>query len=147
MSACNPYDPPKSRVADAAQVALTRPLAVTFALVILWCLLMIWALGSLGPVTALPDEITPSTWSYIAYLVAMLILPAWLFVKIGQARGWARFASIVLFGFDILLRVHLLDFSSFMDVLVGILVPATLQAIAFVLLWLPGSNAWFRARR
>jgi hypothetical protein len=148
MSSGNPYEPPKTPVADvAAQVVPTRPLAVTIALVILWCLLVIWALGSLGQVTALSDKITPSTWSYLAYLLAMLILPAWLFVQIGLARGWARVASIVLFGFDILLRVYMLDFRSFMDLLIGILVPATVQAIAFVLLWLPNSNAWFQVRR
>jgi hypothetical protein len=145
MRSKNPYEAPKSPVADVA-AAPKRPLPVGIALVILWTVLAIWALGALAQVTATAGAITGATWGYIAYLVTLTVLPAWLLVRLGQARGRARVALMAVYGIDILFRIYLLDFGSFLDVLVGIMAPAACQAVAFIMLHLPASNAWFRSR-
>lgn len=147
MKIVNPYDPPKAKVADVEEALPKRPLTVTLALAILWIPLGIWMLGSLGQMTSFTGEVTPGMISYVAYLAALVIVPAWLLLKMGRACGWARIALIVLYGLDILFRIYLLSFDSTLDIVVGILAPATFQAIGFVLLFLPVSNAWFRARR
>ncbi len=71
--------------------------------------------------------------------VLMFALSAWLLLKTGQGRIWARNVLTALFGFRILVGVAVIQnaFSLF-DVIS--------QVAVIVLLYVPASRAWFDAK-
>jgi hypothetical protein len=143
----DPYQAPRVPVADAPRVIARRPRFVTVALVILWILLVMTALGCFKRFMELLALDPPFEWGFAAYLCAIVVVPAWLLVKIKQGRNWARIAATIFYGLNILFRIYLLlNDGDFAAPVVGYaLVPAAIQSLAFVLLYLPRSRAWFHA--
>jgi len=143
----NPYQAPGAPVSDPpARALLARPRAVKIALGILWFVLAAWLLGSVRRLSRLENMGDLRTLAYVAYLVAMSVVPTWLLIKITQGRNWARIAAVVLIGLSVLGRVFLLVTVNNLTppMLSGIFVPGTLQLVAILLLFLPRSSAWFR---
>jgi hypothetical protein len=70
----------------------------------------------------------------------------WLTFKINDGANWARIVYLVLFLLDIISFVHsLLDLFS-LSLILDILVLAGfgLRAAAFIMLFSPGAQSWFR---
>lgn len=143
----NPYEAPRAPVADAEAVTVPRPASVTMALIVLWVVLILWLLGTIPHLREIRTSDDPWALSYPVYLVGMIALPAWLLVMIARGRNWARVAAIMVQGVDFLWRLYLLvaiqDASLQLPYL---LVPAAVQSGAFLLLYLPRANHWFRFR-
>jgi hypothetical protein len=143
----NPYEAPRVLVADVPRVIARRPRFVTVALVLLWILLVMTALGCIKRFMELLTLASPFEWGFAAYLCAIVVVPAWLLVKIGQGRNWARIAATLFYGLNLLFRLYLLvndrDFSA--PAVSYVLVPAMIQALAFLLLYLPRSQTWFHS--
>jgi len=144
----NPYEAPESRVADPPQrVRASRPWMLVASLIILWLLLILWMLA----VTANLHKEGPihDRWAlfHAVYLVGMIVVPAFLLIMIARARNWARVAAAMLAGLDFLWRLYLtvVDPNLPASALGYVLAPAVIQLAAYLLLWTPRANAWFRS--
>lgn len=147
MTESNPYEVTQVPLADAEPSISRRPVFVTIALALLWILLALTALGSIGQLRILTNPSDPGSVGYVAYLAGMVLVPAFLLAKIGQARNWARIALLVLYVLNFLFRIFLfVNDGQFPAALaVGFVVPAFFESIAFVLLFLPRAGRWFGA--
>lgn len=143
----NPYQAPRVPLADVPRVIARRPRFVTVALAILWILVVIMAMGSVRRLKELGSPNEPLEWLFAAYLFGIVVVPAWLLVKIRQGRNWARIGATIFYGLNILFRIYLLlndrNFSA--PAINYVLVPAIIQSLAFTLLYLPRSHAWFHS--
>jgi cellulose synthase/poly-beta-1,6-N-acetylglucosamine synthase-like glycosyltransferase len=104
-------------------------------------------LGSIAPLRTLESPSDAGSVGYIAYLAGMVLVPAFLLITIGQARNWGRIALLILYGLNFLFRIFLFvnDGQFKVSLAAWILVPAIVQSIAFLLLFLPRSATWFGA--
>jgi len=149
MSAeANPYEVTRAPVADATPSRATRPLPVTISLWLFWILLTMTALGSYSRLVNFEGATDPGSISYIAYLVALVLVPALLIVQIRLARNWARIAMLIFYIMDFMFRTLLFVMSGLYtpSAVAWFIVPLIVQAIAFTLLFLPQSNAWHTRR-
>lgn len=144
----NPYEAPRAEVADPEVEIVARPASVSLGLLILWIVLGLWLLGTLPHFRELGTLNGEWPILYAAYLVGMIVVPAWLLVMIARCRHWARVAAMMLQGVDFSWRLYL-----FLEIenapeskLPYLLVPVVVQLAAFLLLCLPRANAWFRSR-
>jgi hypothetical protein len=146
MIQTNPYEVPRAPLADVPLSLAKRPMVVTISLVLLWTLLAFTALGSIAHLSRITNVSDMGSIGYIAYLAGMVLVPGFLLVKVAQARNWARIAIVVLYAMNLLFRVFLgvIGGQYTLELTAWIIVPAVVQAIAFVMLFLPGANRWFR---
>src|SRR5262245_36283209 len=100
MNEANPYEVTRAPVADAAPPMAKRPRPVTTALWIFWILLTMTALGSLAHLRNLESATDPGSIAYVAYLVALVVVPAFLLTQIPRARNWARIAMLIFYTMD-----------------------------------------------
>ena len=149
MSAeADPYEVTRAPVADATPSIARRPLPVTISLWLFWILLTMTALGSYSRLINFEIATDPGSISYIAYLVALVLVPAALLMQVRLARNWARIAMLIFYIMDFMFRTLLFAIGGRHtppDV-AWFIVPPIVQAIAFTLLFLPQSNAWHTRR-
>jgi hypothetical protein len=145
MNHSNSYEVTRAPLADVDPPIAKRPTLVTVALALLWTLLALTALGSITQLSRLENPSDPGSVGYIAYLAGMVLVPAFLLVKSARARNWARIALLILYILNFLFRVFLFvnDGQFTVSLAAWIIVPAMLDAIAFLLLFLPRSGDWF----
>ena len=143
----NPYEAPRTSVADVEQAIFKRPVPVTVALAILWTLLamVIFAVaGALSRLGSFDTRVSGLT----VYLVALIAIPGFLLVKIAQGRTWARIAAMTFYALDNSFRLFLIWANpAAAQPLSAVIGPAAAEIVAFVLMYLPRSNAWFRSMR
>jgi hypothetical protein len=147
VSVINPYEPPRAQVADIESSAVIepRPRKITIALVVLWVFLAINVLRVVGQIRAIQVGDSLGTWLHIAFLLALVIIPAFLFLQVARGGGWARFGTVLFYGGDLMFRIYLLSIGAMTTSwLVEILTVIHLMALGT--LYLPTSNAWFRSR-
>lgn len=146
MSGANPYEVTRVAVADARPLTVKRPIFVTTALALLWILLVLMALGCIARIRALTSVSDAGSMAYIAYLVGMILVPAFLLVMIAQSHNWARFALLIFQVVDWMFRIFLfVNDGNLAAALSGwFLMPVIVTLIAFLLLFLPSSGRWFR---
>ena len=147
MKRFNPYQVTLTSV-DSQQCVIGRPMYVTIALVILWILLTCAVLGSVAQLSKPLNPGAQESVLYVAYLALMIFVPAFLLVKVARASNWARVALLILYGINFLFRIYLFvnDGQFTVPVAAWVIVPAAIQAIAFGLLFLPGSSKWFASK-
>jgi hypothetical protein len=148
MNQANPYKAPRTVVADEPSTIAKRPVIVTIALALLWTLLTFAALGSLSHVQTLESATDPWSVAYLAYLAGMVLAPAFLLANIARARNWARIALLVLYLLNFMFRVFLFvnDGQFTFSIVAWLFIPAIIELIAFILLFLPSSGDWFGGR-
>ena len=140
----NPYAPPGSVVAyDESGSSRSRPVAIRRALILMWASL------ALGPVSVAID------WSYLqarTYYIGLIVISvvwlafnAWLIVKAGAARNWARICYLAMcvvgHGFALF---DIEEEAARAPLLAGIdLIMLGMDLGAIYLLFFPGGE-WFR---
>jgi hypothetical protein len=145
MNAGDHFRPPRAPVADVG-VPGKRPVVVTIALMVLWILLVVRALGTIAQFRVMAPIENGYHVAYVAYLLALVLVPAGLYVAIGHRSAVARMLALVVHVFAFASHVYFMSFGA--DVSYAwMLVPGTVQAIALLALYLPSSNRWFRGGR
>jgi hypothetical protein len=84
-----------------------RPIFVTVALVLLWSLVTAKALGTIDVVAAISNWSSPFITSYVVYLTAMVLVPAFLLVAIAKAFNGARIALLTIYALNFVSRAYL----------------------------------------
>jgi hypothetical protein len=143
----NPYTPPTAPVSDVdPRPRLPRPRQVTLAIVLFW-ISVAFALPDLLDMGDLdsgdPDDVVPMVFGWVFALAIMAVL-VWVIVSIGRAKNWARWTYLVLAMLGwvyLIVDTEAAQARSWSDWLEGLI-----DVAIIVLLFLPASNAWFRAR-
>lgn len=141
----NRYAPPVAAVGDIAEEGPPRPLQVTWAVRLLWAT----TICSLPQLYAAAVH-APSTAGLIVTLAfegLMIAFGCFLYVCIHRGRNWARIVTLILTVLSTAAGVLALDITR---------LPALEQAfdvinmavdiVCMVLLFVPPSGAWFKAR-
>ena len=147
----NPYQPPKSRVADAADfgaLPMPRPRLVSIAVWRLWADIAFELLYKVYDARVQEQPIRLATTASIVTLILVGVMSGLVFMT-GRRRNWARITYAIAFALGMsYFATHwreVLD-GPFRGV-VSIVLQSILQFVAMVLLFLPSSNEWFRSRR
>jgi hypothetical protein len=143
----NPYAPPGSVVAhDESGPIRTRPVAIRRALFLMWASL---ALEPVSIAIDWSDLLTQSSIYGLAITAVVLFaVNAWLIVKIGAARNWARITYLVIcvlgYGFVML---GIKDEAARAPLVAGIdLIMLGMDVGALYLMFFPGGE-WFKRLR
>ncbi len=146
MSQLNPYEVQRAPIIEVRSSIARRPSLVTIALALLWILLVFRALGSIGQLSSITNWSNPYSAAYAIYLCAMIIVPAFLLVHTARGRNWARIALLSLYALNFIFRIFLFVNDGQFTVLVAawLVVPASVDAMCLVFLFLPKTNCWFR---
>jgi len=151
----NLYAPPAAAVADPVVATAARPREVTWAMICIWT----WLAVTIGQ-RALPAAITLVNASLgIGEILIFFVLPmglpaviaAWINSNIAQGRNWARIVVVIFFAISLVYRAfqwkaYLLVLNPKTALAALQLVKLPLDTAAVVLLFLPRSNRWFKAR-
>lgn len=147
----NPYLPPKARVADAGdakRVAEPRPRLVTIALWLMWADIALELLDIALETREMLKTVQTVVIASNSTIVMIFVVCALIFMT-GRRHNWARIAIAILLAVGMSWQVthwqELLD-KPFRDS-IQIAVQGGIHLAAMVLLFLPASNAWFRARK
>jgi hypothetical protein len=148
MNQTNPTEVISAPSADPASSLAKRPKLVTIALAVLWAVVALTALATFSHLRMLERPIDPLTWGYVAYAIGLVTVPSFLLIFVAQARNWARFAILILYVLNFKFRIYLLlnDGVFTVPAVGGVLVPAVLQSVALLFLFLPRSGHWFLVR-
>jgi hypothetical protein len=145
----NRYAPPAAKVADFIGTIPERPIEVTRAVQLCWLSIAI-AMPAVADDFILGMEKGRGNYFAISFWVTNVIILAfatWVIVSIGRGRRWARIVyavmtlASVVFMATSLTDEFLRPWYSWMASLLTTL----LDMVIVVLLFLPLSNAWFRA--
>jgi hypothetical protein len=151
MNANKPYEAPKAIVADVPDVNRTgppgRPLSVSIAVALLWgslavgLILRVWRLLAFSQQVTLHD-VEVASMAVINVLVIALFF--WIFRAVAQGRNWGRITVLALAivgSLATLMTIRSLADMSSIDVVARF----AMWLAATVLLFIPGSTAWYRA--
>jgi hypothetical protein len=150
----NPYQPPKALVADVApgEDKTPIPMLANIGVGLLW---INFTLNLIGGAIQLPGVLersrqfgTAMAVSLIGVVVVLTLLLACVIHFISRRRHWARilYLAIFLIGLPFFLLAIGQTFASSFATGIGAVLKTMVQAAALMLLFLPSSNAWFRAR-
>jgi hypothetical protein len=148
MNEYNPYEATKAPLIDAEQATDRRPLVVAVALGILWTLSALVLLSTFAVSWKVITAFNLAGNLVFAMMAGLAIVVGMLLVQTGKGRNWARVGTLAWIVALIAMGVLSQNYSSYpIWALVGALIPPALLASAAVLLCVPRSNAWFKARR
>jgi hypothetical protein len=143
----NLYAPPAAPVADPLESLGDRPAQVAWAMWLLW---MALGIGLVAPI--LQSMILFTFGGVLMQLIFNAIrslVTAWINIKIGQGRNWAR--MVMLLWTLAVLSLMAYEWRAFQRLLSGDalywLPPATkllLDCTALALLFTPAANRWFK---
>jgi len=160
----NPYAPPSAEVADVRreELSLERPQIVTIGIWLLWLQVLISIPGPvISTFRALEDGPAGPRYLKLAFVLLIIGFTAFLTLRAGQGRNWARLGHLVL----LILRIasvvssYLLIRKMFPERVgslyslddpqrvVLLLVNYLLSVVAVLMLFTPSANDWYRAVR
>lgn len=161
----NVYAPPAAAVSDPVEIREKPPWTVVWARILVWVSLAI-SVGELG-IAQVASVVNSPAFLPIAILSIILspigirsIVVAWLNIRMGQARNWARITLLIVFVLGFIYVATQWQLSAVFEWrnltrtvmgkttatwLLLIIAQALLEVGALVLLFTPRANRWFRA--
>lgn len=153
----NPYQAPRVRVDDSVEASLqaTMPRPAKAGVVLLCASFVIEVFlgaqifpGLLAEIQH-GEEHTIVFWVAVAAAIVIVVSVSFLIAMIARGRNWARilYLAFYLIGTPSFLMSIGSAFGESLQIAIGSVASNLLQVAALVVLFLPVSNAWFRARR
>ena len=151
MNASNPYEAPKAVVADVPTMAAAeppgRPRSVGIAFALLWGSFAIGFVFEVWRLMAFSDRVNLHNVEFATFAIVNVLVIGlffWILRAVAQGRNWGRISVLVLAIAGVLATS--MAIRSFADMSsIDVIARFAMWLSATVLLFMPGSSAWYRA--
>lgn len=148
MSERDRYAVPKAALRDPEPGRPRRPATVWISIGILWLMLTVLTIAVFVAWSRMSQSYGSTRITVAALMGITSFIAALALFETGRGRNWGRIVTTLWTLAIIALGFGVQDYAKFPPwELVGALIPPGLLTIAAVLLFVPASNAWFRAVR